>query len=180
LSSQTVARRYALALADVAVDRGEAREIQAEVDYWASMIEATPQLREVFGNPTIPYDQKRKVLEQLISRTHPRDTTADFLRVLLKNQRLSQLGDVTERLAQVLDERAGVVAAHVTTARPVPEELRVALHDSLASSTGQKVRLSFSTDETIIGGLVARIGSTVFDGSVQNHLERLAADLAGK
>ena len=180
MSLQTVARRYAAALADVSIERREEREIQAEVDQWAAMIEANPQLKEVFANPTVAYDQKKKVLEDLISRSRVRDTTASFLRVLLKNQRISQLRDIAERYGRILDERAGVVAANVTTARPIPEELKNSLHETLVAATGRKVRLSFTTDETIIGGLVARIGSTVFDGSVQNQLERLSESLSGR
>lgn len=180
MSLQTVARRYASALADVAIERREEREVQVEIDYWASLIETHAQLKEVFVNPTIPYEQKRKVLEDLIARTYVRETTSGFLRVLLKNQRLSQLRDVAERYGQVLDERSGVVAANVTTARPIPEELKGTLHDALAASTGRSVRLSFATDQAIIGGLVARIGSTIFDGSVQSQLDRLAAGLAGR
>lgn len=180
MSLQTVARRYAAALADVAIERKEERQVQNELDQWATMVETYPQLKEVFANPTVAYDQKQKVLEELISRTRVRETTASFLRVLLKNQRLSQLREVAARFGHVLDERAGVVAADVTTARPLPEELRNSLHETLTAATGRTVRLSFATDEAIIGGLVARIGSTIFDGSVQNHLERLAAGLAGR
>jgi F-type H+-transporting ATPase subunit delta len=180
LSLQTVARRYATALADVAIERREEREVQNEVDSWATMIESNPQLKEVFANPTIVYDHKRKLLENLISRTRVRETTASFLRVLLKNQRISQLRDVAARYAQVLDERAGVVAANVVTARPISEDLKKTLHETLAAATGRTVRVSFTTDETIIGGMVARIGSTVYDGSVQSHLERLAEGLAGQ
>ena len=180
MSLQTVARRYAAALADVSIERREEREVQNELDQWASMIEANPQLKEVFANPTVAYDQKRKVLEDLISRSRVRDTTASFLRVLLRNQRIAQLRDVAERYGLILDERSGVVAANVTTARPFPEELKSSLHESLAAATGRKVRLSFTTDEKIIGGLVARIGSTIFDGSVQNHLERLSESLSGR
>ena len=180
MSLQTVARRYASALADVVIERREEREVQQEIQHWASMIQENPQLKEVFANPTVAYDQKQKVLEELISRTRVRQTTASFLRVLLRNQRLAQLPEVSERFGQILDERGGVVAAQITTARPIPEELKKTLHDALASATGRTVRLTFATDETIIGGLVARIGSTVFDGSVENHLERLAASLAGR
>ena len=180
MSLQTVARRYAAALADVTIERREEREVQNEVDQWAAMIEATPQLKEVLANPTVAYDQKKKVLEELISRSRVRDTTASFLRVLLKNQRLSQLRDIAERYGHVLDERAGVVAANVTTARPIPEELKNSLHETLVAATGRKVRLSFTTDEAIIGGMVARIGSTIFDGSVQNQLERLSETLSGR
>jgi F-type H+-transporting ATPase subunit delta len=177
---QTVARRYATALADVAIDRREEREVQKELDQWAEMIEAHPQLKEVFANPTIVYDHKRKVLEDLIARTRVRETTSSFLRVLLKNQRLSQLRAIVDRFGLVLDERGGMVAAHVTTARPITEDLRNSLHETLVAATGRKVRLSFTTDESIIGGLVARIGSTIFDGSVQSHLDRLANEMAGR
>lgn len=180
MSLQTVARRYAAALADVAIERREEREVQIELDHWASMIEANPQLKEVFANPTVAYDQKRKVLEELISRTRVRETTASFLRVLLTNQRIAQLREVAARFGYVLDERGGVVAANVTTAKPIPEELRNSLHEALTATTGRKVRLSFTTDDAIIGGLVARIGSTIFDGSVQSHLDRLADGLAGR
>lgn len=179
MSLQTIARRYASALADVVIERREEREVQKEIQLWASMIDSNPQLKEVFANPTVAYDQKRNLLEELISRTRIRETTTSFLRVLLRNQRLAQLPEIAERFNQVLDERAGVVAAEITTARPIPEELKKTLHDTLASATGRTVRLTFATDEAIIGGLVARIGSTIFDGSVENHLERLADGLAG-
>ena len=180
MSLQTVARRYASALADVVIERKEEREVKQEIDQWASMIEANPQLKEVFANPTVAYDEKRKVLEELITRSRVTPTTASFLRVLLRNQRLSQLRDVAERFSQVLDERGGVVSASVTTAKPIPEDLQNQLRETLTAATGRNVRVTFNTDETIIGGLVARIGSTIFDGSVQNRLERLSDELAGR
>jgi len=180
LSLQTIARRYATALADVTTDRREEKEVQNELDQWAGMMESNPQLKEVFANPTIVYDHKRKVLEDLIARTRPRETTSSFLRVLLKNQRLAQLRDIVDRYIQVLDERSGVLAGSVTTARPIPEELKRTLRETLSAATGHTVRLSFETDEKIIGGMVARIGSTVFDGSVESHLERLADGLVGR
>lgn len=180
MSLQTVARRYAAALADVAIERREEREVQEELDQWAAMIESHPQLKEVFANPTIVYDHKRKLLEDLISRTRVRETTASFLRVLLRNQRLSQLREVAARYGYVLDERGGIVAATVTTARPIPEDLKKLLHETLVAATGRKVRLDFKSDEKILGGMVAQIGSTIFDGSVQNHLDRLANELAGR
>ena len=180
MSLQTVARRYAQALADVVIERREEREVQNEIQSWASMIDENPQLKEVFANPTVAYEHKQALLEELISRTRVRGTTASFFRVLLTNQRLAQLPEIAARFAQVLDERGGVVAAEITTARPIPEELKKTLHETLASATGRTVRLTFATDENIIGGFVARIGSTIFDGSVDNHLERLAAGLAGK
>lgn len=174
-----MARRYSTALADVVIPRGEERQVQEELSAWEEMMQSNPLLMEVFSNPTIPYDQKRKVLTSLIARTRVRPTTANFLQVLLQNHRLADLSEVNGRFAQVLDERSGVVSADVTTARPVPEASREALRQKLTALTGKKVRLSFETDVELIGGIVTRVGSTIYDGSIRTQLEQVKERLAG-
>jgi len=166
-------------LADVIIEKGEAVPVQGELAAWGKMIAETGALLEVFGNPTVPYDKKGIILNELISRSRVRPTTANFLRTLLKNQRLSDLPQVNAKLAQVLDERAGVVSAEITSARPVAENTKGVLEQKLTQLTGKKARLSFATDESLIGGIVTRIGSTVYDGSVSNQLRRLREELAG-
>lgn len=180
MSVQTVARRYAVALADVVIVKGEARQVQEELSAWEMMMQANEPLLEVFRNPTVPYEQKRKVLTALIARARVRPTTANFLQVLLQNQRLGDLSEVNKRFAQVLDERSGVVSAEVTTARPVPDDSQQALRAKLSAMTGKDVRLSFKTDEELIGGMVTRIGSTIYDGSVRSQLQLAKEKLAGK
>jgi F-type H+-transporting ATPase subunit delta len=143
------------------------------------MISENGRLLEAFSNPTVAYDQKKRVLDELIVRTKVRSTSANFLRVLLKNQRLIELPEVNAKLAQVLDERAGVISAHVMSARPVPEATRSLLEERLGQLTGKKARLSFELDESLLGGIVTRIGSTIYDGSVRNQLARLREELAG-
>jgi F-type H+-transporting ATPase subunit delta len=179
LSTQTVARRYASALADVAIARSEAAEVQAELDAWEQMMVTNASLLEAFSNPTVAYDQKGKVLNDLIDRTIVRPTTANFLRLLLRNQRLAELPAVNAKLAQVLNERAGVISAEVTSARPVPDRTKASLEEKLEKVTGRKVRLTFGTDESLLGGIVTRIGSTIYDGSVRDQLRRLGEELAG-
>lgn len=179
MSLQTIARRYAVALADVVLEQGEALPVQEELLTWGSMIQSNPLLQEAFGNPTVQYDQKQKVLSELIARTKVRPTTANFLQVLLRNQRLTELGEVNRKFAHVLDERAGVVEAAVTTARPVAEEAKAELVLKLSQLTGKSVRLTFTTDADLIGGMVTRIGSTVYDGSVRNQLHEAEQRLAG-
>lgn len=179
MSSQTVARRYASALADVVISRNEQAEVREELRAWERMILSNTLLLEAFVNPTIPYEQKSKLLNELITRTQVRQTTANFLRVLLKNQRLADLPQVNAKLEQVLDERAGVVTAQVTSARPVSESIRTTLEETLGQITRRRVRLTFETDESLLGGIVTRIGSTIYDGSVRNQLKRLGQELAG-
>jgi F-type H+-transporting ATPase subunit delta len=175
-----MARRYAAALADVVMTRGEAREVQEELSVWESMMRSNADLLEVFRNPTIPYDQRRKVLNSLIARTRVRPTTANFLQVLLRNQRLSDLGEINRRFAQELDDRSGVVVAQVTTARPVPSSVQDGLRERLSGLTGRHVRLQFAVDEDLIGGVMTRIGSTVYDGSVRTQLQQIRQRMAGE
>ena len=179
MSSQTVARRYASALADVVIERGEELQVQEELAAWEGMILGNGLLLEAFSNPTVAYEQKEKVLSELIARTKVRPTTANFLRILLKNQRLDELPQVNAKLAQVLDERSGVVSAQVISARPVSDGIKASLAEKLGQLTGKRIRLSYDTDETLLGGIVARIGSTIYDGSVRNQLRRLGEELAG-
>lgn len=179
MSSQTVARRYASALADVITERGEEDQVQAELASWEKMIVENDSLLEAFSNPTVAYEQKANVLNELITRTKVRRTTANFLRILLKNQRLAELPQVNAKLAQVLDERAGVLSAQISSARPVSEKNKALLEERLAGLTGKKPRLTFEIDESLVGGVVTRIGSTIYDGSVRNQLQRLRDELAG-
>ena len=179
MSVQTVARRYASALADVALENGEAREVQQELKTWEEMIRSNPNLREVFANPTIALDQKRKVLNKLIEIARPRPTTVNFLKVLVQNQRVTELSEINKKFAGVLDDRAGVVAARVTTARPVATNTQQALEAKLHGLTGKKVRIEFETDPEMIGGMITRIGSTIYDGSVRNQLEQIKEKMAG-
>lgn len=179
MSSQTIARRYATALADVISEQHEESAVREELSKWEQMVASSPSLLEIFSNPTVGYEQKQKVLSELISRTNASQTTANFLRVLLKNQRMADLPQVTAKLSQILDERSGVISAEVTSAQPLPAATTSALALRLGEITGKKVNLNFATDESLLGGIVTRIGSTVYDGSVRNQLERLGEELAG-
>ena len=81
---------------------------------------------------------------------------------------------------QELDRRSGIVSAQVTTARPVPEPSQDALRARLAALTGSEVRLQFAVDEELIGGIVTRIGSTVYDGSVRSQLQKKKKKISGE
>lgn len=178
MSSMTVARRYASALADVLVDRNEEAAVREELEAWAEMVQQNPLLLEGLTNPTVPYDQKSKVLNELIAKTKVRTTTANFLRLVLRNQRFDELTQINAKLSEIMDERAGVVSAEVSSARPISEPVKSALEETLQQITNRRVRLNFATDETLLGGIVTRIGSTIYDGSVRSQLDRLKQELA--
>lgn len=178
MSSMTVARRYASALADVLVDRNEEAVVREELGAWEQLVQQNPLLLEALTNPTVPYDQKSNVLNELITKAKVRPTTSNFLRLLLRNQRFSDLPQINAKLSEIMDERAGVVSADVTSARPISEPVKSALEQTLQQITNRRVRLNFATDEALLGGIVTRIGSTIYDGSVRSQLERLKQELA--
>jgi len=179
MSVETVARRYAAALADVVVKTNETDAVKTELKTWEQMIKSNADLQNAFGNPAISQANKEKVLESLIAKMQPTKTTANFLRVLLQNSRLTEIGEINEKLASVLEERSGNVSAQITSARPLSENEKAELKTNLAKLAGKNVNIKFETDETLIGGVVTRIGSTVYDGSVRSQLETLKQQMIG-
>jgi F-type H+-transporting ATPase subunit delta len=169
-----------VALADVVISRGESQEVRDELLAWEALMRSNTQLAEVFRHPAIPYEQKRGVLDELIKRARARPTTANFLKVLLQNHRLAELSEVSSQFAQELDRRAGVVTAQVTTARPLASDAQEALRVRLGELTGSKVRLQFAVDDELIGGVVTRIGSTLYDGSVRGQLQQIKQKMIGE
>lgn len=177
MSVETVARRYASALADVVVKSGETEIVRNELKSWEELVNSNTNLQDAFANPAIAHLSKEKVLESLLEKAKPSQTTANFLRVLLRNSRLTELGQINEKFASVLEERSGIVAANITSARELSAAEKADLQANLAKLTGKQVNLNYDINEEIIGGVVTRIGSTVYDGSVKTQLENLKEQL---
>lgn len=174
MSVETVARRYASALADVVIKSGEIDLVKSELNTWQEMFTTSRDLHNAFHNPSIAQASKEKVLVSLLGKTNPSNTTANFLRLLLKNNRLTELSDINERFRSVLEERSGVISASVISSRELSESEKAELRANLARMTGGKeVRLNFDIDEDVIGGAITRVGSTVYDGSVKTQLRLL-------
>ncbi|MGH9899379.1 MAG: ATP synthase F1 subunit delta [Pyrinomonadaceae bacterium] len=172
MSMQSLARRYGVALADVAITRSEEQTVLAELNEWVKMIDESALLAETFKNPTLALADKESALNQLIERSMTSQITANFLRVLLRNQRLPEIKQITERYRLELDSRTNRVSAEISTARPIGEAEKEVLISRLSQLTGKEVRLEHKIDESLIGGIVTRIGSTIYDASVKSQLQQ--------
>jgi F-type H+-transporting ATPase subunit delta len=180
MSVETVARRYAVALADVVTNSSETETVKNELKTWEALINSNTDLQTAFSNPAISQADKEKVLNNLIERTKPTKTTANFLRVLIRNGRLTEIGAINTKFASVLEERSRIVSANVTSARELSETQKTEVLLNLELLTGKRMNLEFKTDESLIGGMVTRIGSTVYDGSVKTQLQELKQQMIGK
>ncbi len=141
------------------------------------MLNSGSDLQTAFRSPAIQQQNKEKVLESLLEKTKPSPTTANFLRILLRNGRLTELGEINQRFDAILSERGGIVAAQITSARPLGESEKAELKANLEKLTGKSVNLTFNINEELIGGVVTKIGSTVYDGSVKTQLQQLKEQL---
>lgn len=177
MSTEAVARRYSSALADVVINAHEADNAKHELAAWAAMFKENSELQTVFGNPAIPHAGKERVLEDLIAKTRPSRSIANFLRILLRNGRLTEITAIDDKFEIELQERSSVVAADVISARELGKAEREEFAKTLRQLTGRTVNMNFAVDPELIGGVVTRVGSTVYDGSVRTKLENLREQL---
>jgi len=182
MTSSSVATRYANALADVVTGPAsplKPQDAAAELRSFQAALAASPELHNALVTPAVPSARKRAV-ERIADLLKLSRIPRNFLLILIDHRRIASLAAMVDSFEIVLDERLGFARAEVTSAAELSEPLRNALSSELERLTGKRIRARFGVDRSLIGGVVARIGSTVYDGSVRAQLQdmehRLAAD----
>ena len=174
-----VARRYAKALAEVVAPPGrpvdttalqQLREIQAAVGYNADF-------RKALLSPAVSPSRKRVVIQKLLWPVVSSQAVRNFLFVVINHRRVAEFPSIVDAFEELLDERMGFVRADVTTAKELDESGRSSLESEISMVSGKKAKVKFSTNPTLVAGVVARIGSTVYDGSVRGQLDKLRVAL---
>ncbi|MFP5210132.1 MAG: ATP synthase F1 subunit delta [Acidobacteriota bacterium] len=165
---------YARAFADVVASAGlDTGAIDHQLSDFLATWEASAELRTFFVNPSIPAAQKVKFLDTLNEKLGMQKQLRNLLAVLIDKGRIGQVADVAEAYRRLMQERMGIRPAEIVTARELSEEERQALVAEAGKLAGAQVAPSFKLDQSLLGGAVVRIGSTVYDGSVRGRLERL-------
>jgi F-type H+-transporting ATPase subunit delta len=170
--SQTIARRYARALYLQAEQESCVERIDADVAMVLESLTGSPELTRLFADPLLSADQKRRVLEVLLAPRVHRVMMA-FLRLLLEKRREVLFPDVARSYRSLRDEQLNVVRAEARVAVPLEPAEEKQLAGAIERLTGRVVRLETRIDPSIIGGVVVRVGDTVYDRSVRNQLTRL-------
>jgi len=169
MSNATIARRYAQAFFLEAEKAGGVAEADQDMDAIHKSFSDSAELRRFFSSPVINREQKEQVVTKLFSGKVS-DLSLKLLLLLVSKRR----GDVAESVAtaykEIRDEVEGRVAAHAVSAIELSDDEEKALVSRLEGITGKKVRLSTEIDSTLIGGLVVKMGDTVYDGSVKHQL----------
>ena len=174
-----VATRYGRALADVVVSANiDGSVVLKALRQVEELIEGSAELRGALQSPAVSPARKRAVTQRIIAPMDLPEKVRNFVNVLIDHRRAKDLPSIVDAFEQLLDERLGYVAADVRSAKELTESQRSALESQLSRLSGKKARSKFSIDPALIGGVVARVGSTVYDGSVRGQLERLRTKLA--
>jgi F-type H+-transporting ATPase subunit delta len=170
----SVTNTYARALADVVFDlRLDAAKTLREAQSVAAWVAGSEQLRAVWQAPSIRAGQKRAVLDAIVAREGTSRPLRNFLAVLIDHHRVPFLGPIVKQFEKELNRRSGFVEAEITSARDLDAPERTALESQVERLTSKKVKARYARDESLLGGAVVRVGSTIYDGSVKGSLERI-------
>ncbi len=177
MSLRTSATRYAKALFDVALqEKADLAKIDQDLRAAADVL-ANPELTQAAERAGVPDTARKALMEQIADKLGAAVQVKKLLGILTEKRKLNLMRDLAEVYHERLLAHQNVVLADVTSAAPLSQEKTRALQDSLSKVTGTKVELSVKVDAALLGGVVATIGSTVYDGSVKTQLARLRQDL---
>ena len=174
MTNKTAALRYARALLDVAIkERAPLDTIGDELAAFVDLFKQNPSLEKVMLNPAVPVQRKRAAMVALVERARLSPILSKLLVLLAERDRLVLLPDLLSAYRERVLDHQQIVRADVTTASPIGPDRAQAIERGLTKVTGRTVRLGVRTDPSLIGGVVARIGDTIYDGSVTTQLERM-------
>jgi F-type H+-transporting ATPase subunit delta len=172
--------RYARAFQQVTAAQGmNIDAIRSQLTDFAATFEASRNLREFLLNPSLPHEDKLKVLDALATRVGLDKTVRNFVAVLMDHDRLHSLRDIVAEYSTLADEANSVAEVEITSAKPLESAERDLLESKAAQLAGGKVRVTWTENAALLGGAVIRLGSSVYDGSVRGQLQGMKAHLAG-
>jgi F-type H+-transporting ATPase subunit delta len=178
-----VGARYAKALLDIVMAQGSGLDPHAvlkELRAIGDLIETSPALTNVLLSPAVSPSRKRAVIGRLVEPMGVARPVRNFMFVCIDHRRITQLDSIIDAYEDLLDQRLGFVQAEVTSASLLDEKQRSRLEAELSRLAKKKAKAAYSIDPELIGGVIARVGSIVYDGSVRGQLDRMRVKLSSE
>ena len=180
MSNRASAIRYARALFDVARQESDLGQVERDLGAVVSAIGGSDELSRVLASRGLPDEARRRVITALGERLGVATPVGRLLGLLADRRRLTLLPEIARAYTERLLEHRNVVQAEIQAAAPLGPEDEAALGASLAAATGKQVTLRVTVDPSLLGGVVARVGSTVYDGSVRTQLKKMRDQLVAQ
>lgn len=173
------ALRYARAVESASDGLDELGALAAQLDTVAQVMKADPGVAETLASPGLPEDRRRALLDTLAKAAGLSPKASGLLGILAEHRHLGLLPLVAQQVGRIHDRLSGIVEAEVTSAQTLPPDVAERTRQTLERAAGRKVRMSLRIDPSLIGGIVARVGSTIYDGSIRTRLQALRSHIAG-
>jgi F-type H+-transporting ATPase subunit delta len=173
----SIARRYAKGLFSLAAETGKVEPWSDSLQALKQAVEGSPDLLDVLSNPVYSREQRRAIVEKLASALRLDPEPANLLFLLGDRNRLAYLSAIVTTFRDLADQHLGRVRAKVTSAVPLDDAAAQAIANKLTQATKAQVLLDRAVDPALLGGVVAQVGSLVYDGSVRTQLEDLRQQL---
>ena len=170
------ASRYAKALLDVLYP-AKAEVGREQLLKFSSLLSQQAEARVLLENPTVSVERRKELLARVGDALALEPPIRNFLSLLVERNRLGLMDEIVQTYESLLDEKLGVVRARITSAQDLDTKQRDEVVSRLQALTGKKVRMEVFVDPSLIGGLVAQVGSTIYDGSIRQRLQSFRDNL---
>lgn len=177
---QTIlARRYAKALFSLGKESGKYENYAETLGAMADLYRENVEVESALTNPLFPLEARRKVMTGIASSVKADEVLTRFLELLIDKKRANILPEIADEMLAMVNEAKGISYGMVISAVELSEELRAKVVEALEKLTGKKVTIETTVDPSIIGGIVAKVGDLVLDGSIRTQLTSLKESIKG-
>ena len=173
-----LSRRYAKAIFDIGTAQGGIDKIGTDLRNLAKAMKESPELAQTLSSPAIKRSDRRKVVDAIMQRLGVVQTSRNAVYLLLDGERLGSLPAISREIDRMIEEKAGKVSAEVVSAKPLDPSQLSQITAALEKLSGKKVSVSSRQDPDLLGGVVAKVGDTVYDGSLRTQLRNLRDELS--
>jgi len=173
LINSGIAKRYARAFFDIAGEDKLFEKYYEELSGFAGIVQGDKDLKEFLANPVFSQAEKKAVVEAIIQKVKMSDMTANFLKLLVDKKRIGMLAEIADYYRELMDEVLKRVRVSVKTAFPLPVGVTTEIKQGLAQMTGKQTEVTIEEDRSLLGGIVIRVGDTLYDGSIKTQLSNI-------
>jgi F-type H+-transporting ATPase subunit delta len=175
----SIAIRYARAFADVVIElKVDTAQVREELRSLVDMVSGSSDLRGVLESPMVQHEEKMRLLDAISQRAGFQTVVRNFMAVLIEHHHTAALPAIARQFQLELNKRLGLVEAEITSVRELSAGEKTALENRVAQLTGLKVLAQYGTDQSLLGGAVVKVGSTIYDGSLRGQLRRIKEQLS--
>jgi len=176
---RTIAKRYARALVELSEEKKTVDKTKADLAAFVGAVDALPAMQKLFASPVFTPENKKAVIKDLAGKLGMQSATQRFVEHLAETGRIRYVKDVNEAFQEILAERQNRAAVRLTTAVAINNDDLADIKQKLEGLTGKQVDIDSRVDATLIGGAKAQIGSTIYDGTIKNQLNKMRNQLMG-